>query len=213
MPRQAKHDRAAGAAPWVPNTRSLDTLRTAVQACRGCELYEEATQAVFGEGPRGAKVLLVGEQPGDQEDRRGHPFVGPAGRLLDEALEDAGIDRDDAFVTNAVKHFRFRREARGKRRIHKTPDISHIKACRPWFDAELALTEPDVVVALGATAGRMLLGPSYRVTKQRGERLELDDGTPAVGTVHPSSVLRTEDRETAYAAFVRDLEVVASVAG
>ena len=157
--------------------------------------------------------MFVGEQPGDQEDRQGHPFVGPAGRLLDRALEDAGIDRDDAFVTNAVKHFRFRREERGKRRIHKTPDVSHIKACRPWLDAELSLTEPDVVVALGATAGRMLLGSSYRVTKQRGQRLELDDGTPAVGTVHPSSVLRTEDRESAYAAFVSDLEVVASVVG
>ena len=213
MPRQAKLDQAAGAAPWVPDPASLDTLRSAAQECRGCELYQDATQAVLGEGPRDAKVVLVGEQPGDQEDRQGHPFVGPAGRLLDRALEDAGIDRDDTFVTNAVKHFRFRRDERGKRRIHKTPDVSHIKACRPWFDAELSLTDPEVVVALGATAGRMLFGSSYRVTKQRGRRLELDDGTPAVGTVHPSSVLRTDDREPAYAAFVKDLEVVASVAG
>jgi uracil-DNA glycosylase family protein len=213
MPRQAKHDQAAGATPWVPDAASLDTLRSAAQKCRGCELYEDATQAVLGEGPRDAKVVLVGEQPGDQEDRQGHPFVGPAGRLLDRALEEAGIDREATFVTNAVKHFRFRRAERGKRRIHKTPDVSHINACRPWLDAELALTDPDVVVALGATAGRMLLGSSYRVTKQRGQRLELDDGTPVVGTVHPSSVLRTDDRETAYAAFVSDLEVVASVAG
>jgi uracil-DNA glycosylase family protein len=212
MPRQSKGDQATGATPWVPDAANLDTLRSAAQDCRGCELYENATQAVLGEGALDAKVVFVGEQPGDQEDRQGKPFVGPAGRLLDKALDDVGIKRDDTFITNAVKHFRFNRGERGKRRIHKTPDVSHIKACRPWLDAELALTHPDVVVALGATAGRMLLGPSYRVTKQRGQRLELDDGTPAVGTVHPSSVLRTEDRETAYAAFVSDLEVVASMA-
>jgi uracil-DNA glycosylase family protein len=212
MPRQSKGDQATGATPWVPDAANLDTLRSAAQDCRGCELYENATQAVLGEGALDAKVVFVGEQPGDQEDRQGKPFVGPAGRLLDKALDDVGIKRDDTFITNAVKHFRFNRGERGKRRIHKAPDVSHIKACRPWLDAELALTHPDVVVALGATAGRMLLGPSYRVTKQRGQRLELDDGTPAVGTVHPSSVLRTEDRETAYAAFVSDLEVVASMA-
>jgi len=207
MPRQSDHDQPAGAAPWIPDAASLDTLRSAAQDCRGCELYQDATQAVLGEGSLDAKVVFVGEQPGDQEDRQGRPFVGPAGRLLNQALDDVGINRDDAFITNAVKHFRYNRDARSKRRIHKTPDVAHIKACRPWFDAELALTSPNVVVALGATAGRMLLGPSFRVTKQRGQRLELDDGTPAIGTVHPSAVLRVEDRETAYAAFVADLEV------
>jgi uracil-DNA glycosylase len=201
---------ASGAEEWVPESADLETLRAAAQECRGCELYEGATQAVLGEGALDARIVLVGEQPGDQEDRQGHPFVGPAGRLLDKALDEVGIDRDETFVTNAVKHFRFRRE--GKRRIHQSPAVSHIRACRPWFEAELALTEPRVVVALGATAGRMLLGSDFRVTKQRGQRLELDDGTPAVGTVHPSSVLRTDGREEAYAAFVEDLEVVASMA-
>jgi uracil-DNA glycosylase len=206
---QSSARQAPGAEEWVPDSADLETLRAAAQECRGCELYEDATQAVVGEGALDAKVVLVGESPGDQEDRQGHPFVGPAGRLLDKALDEVGIKRDETFVTNAVKHFRFRRE--GKRRIHETPQVSHIRACRPWFDAELALTRPRVVVPLGATAGRMLLGSGYRVTKQRGERLELDDGTPAVGTVHPSSVLRTEERDAAYAAFVADLEVVASV--
>jgi uracil-DNA glycosylase len=208
MPQRSARQ-APGAEEWVPDSADLETLRAAAQECRGCELYEDATQAVVGEGALDAKVVLVGESPGDQEDRQGHPFVGPAGRLLDKALDEVGIKRDETFVTNAVKHFRFRRE--GKRRIHETPQVSHIRACRPWFDAELALTRPRVVVPLGATAGRMLLGSGYRVTKQRGERLELDDGTPAVGTVHPSSVLRTEERDAAYAAFVADLEVVASV--
>jgi uracil-DNA glycosylase len=211
MPQGSDDKPAGGAARWVPEAADLETLRGAAQECRGCELYKETTQAVLGEGSLDARVVFVGEQPGDQEDRQGHPFVGPAGRLLDRALDDVGIKRDETFVTNAVKHFRFRREGRGKRRIHQTPDVSHIRACRPWLDAEMALTDPDVVVPLGATAGRMLLGPSYRVTKQRGERLELDDGTPAVGTVHPSSVLRTEEREAAYADFVADLEVVASM--
>jgi uracil-DNA glycosylase len=206
---QSSARQAPGAEEWVPDSADLETLRAAAQECRGCELYEDATQAVVGEGALDAKVVLVGESPGDQEDRQGHPFVGPAGRLLDKALDEVGIKRDETFVTNAVKHFRFRRE--GKRRIHETPQVSHIRACRPWFDAELALTRPRVVVPLGATAGRMLLGSGYRVTKQRGERLALDDGTPAVGTVHPSSVLRTEERDAAYAAFVADLEVVASV--
>jgi uracil-DNA glycosylase len=208
MPQRSARQ-APGAEEWVPDSADLETLRAAAQECRGCELYEDTTQAVLGEGALDAKVVLVGESPGDQEDRRGHPFVGPAGRLLDKALDEVGIKRDETFVTNAVKHFRFRRE--GKRRIHETPQVSHIRACRPWFDAELALTRPRVVVPLGATAGRMLLGSGYRVTKQRGERLALDDGTPAVGTVHPSSVLRTEERDAAYAAFVADLEVVASV--
>ena len=213
MPQHTYRESTPGAAPWVPDEADLEALRSAAQECRGCELYEDATQAVVGEGSPDARVVLVGEQPGDQEDRQGHPFVGPAGRLLDRALDEVGIKRDDTFVTNAVKHFRFEREERGKRRIHKSPDVAHIKACRPWFDAELALTRPRVVIALGATAGRLLLGPSYRVTRQRGQRLELEDGTPAVGTVHPSSVLRTDDRHDAYAAFVSDLEVAVAVGG
>jgi uracil-DNA glycosylase len=211
MPQRSESKSAVGAARWVPEAADLKTLRSAAQDCRGCELYEDTTQAVLGEGSLDARIVFVGEQPGDQEDRKGHPFVGPAGRLLDRALDDVGIKRDETFVTNAVKHFRFRRDGRGKRRIHQTPDVAHIQACRPWFDAEMSLIHPDVVVPLGATAGRMLLGSSYRVTKQRGERLELDDGTPAVGTVHPSSVLRTEQRDAAYADFVADLEVVASM--
>jgi uracil-DNA glycosylase len=209
MPQRSA-PQASGAARWVPESADLEALRAAAQDCRGCELYEGTTQAVLGEGALDAKVVLVGEQPGDQEDRQGHPFVGPAGRILDKALDDVGIKRDETFVTNAVKHFRFHRE--GKRRIHEPPAVSHIRACRPWFDAEMALTQPQVVVALGATAGRMLLGSGYRVTKQRGERLEFDDGTPAVGTVHPSSVLRSRERDAAYAAFVADLEVVAAMA-
>ncbi len=156
-------------------------------------------------------MVLVGEQPGDQEDKAGRPFVGPAGRLLDRALADAGIDRDDAYVTNAVKHFRFSTRGEGKRRLHKTPDVGHITACRPWLTAELAVLDPEVVVALGAVAGRALLGASYRVTKQRGQVLELPDGGAAVGTVHPSSVLRSDDRTAAYEEFVADLQKVAAL--
>ena len=200
-----------GAAEWVPPAADLSALERAIQDCRGCDLYRDTIQAVFGEGPVTARVVLVGEQPGDQEDKAGRPFVGPAGRLLDRALADAGIDRDDAYVTNAVKHFRFSTRGEGKRRLHKTPDVGHITACRPWLTAELAALEPEVVVALGAVAGRALLGASYRVTKQRGQVLELPDGGAAVGTVHPSSVLRSDDRTAAYEEFVADLQKVAAL--
>jgi DNA polymerase len=200
-----------GAAEWVPPAANLDALERAVQDCHGCDLFRDATRAVFGEGPESARVAIVGEQPGDEEDKTGRPFVGPAGRLLDRALADAGIARDDAYVTNAVKHFRFTTRGEGKRRLHKTPDVAHITACRPWLTAELAVLDPEVVVVLGAVAARALLGPSYRVTKQRGEPVEMPDGGLAVGTVHPSSVLRADDRATAYRAFVADLRKAAAL--
>jgi len=176
------------------NERTLTGLRRAVHDCRGCDLWRNATQAVFGEGRAHAPVMLVGEQPGDKEDVAGHPFVGPAGRVLDEALEAAGIAREDVYVTNAVKHFKWK--ARGKRRIHDKPNAAEIAACRPWVDGELALVAPRVLVPLGATAAQALLGRSFRVTQHRGEPIE---GTGlaeyVVATVHPSSVLRAPDDE------------------
>jgi DNA polymerase len=184
-------------------------MERAVQDCRGCDLYRDATRAVFGEGPVRARVVLVGEQPGDQEDQAGRPFVGPAGRILDRALADAGIDRDEVYVTNAVKHFRYTRQ--GKRRLHKKPDVAHIVACSPWLTAELDRVKPDVVVVLGAVAARSLFGASYRVTEQRGEPVELPDGTVAVGTIHPSAVLRSDDRDTAYDGLVADIRQAAAL--
>src|SRR5437764_2043950 len=158
--------KAISAAEFIPPGGTLPHLREAVQTCRGCDLYRNATQAVFGEGPLTAKVVMIGEQPGDEEDRQGHPFVGPAGKLLNRALADAAIDRSDVYISNAVKHFKF--EERGKRRIHKKPGAREITACRPWLEAELSLIKPTVIVCLGATAAQSLLGPSYRLTKQRG---------------------------------------------
>jgi uracil-DNA glycosylase len=212
-------DAHVGAGRYVPDGAGLAELRAAASGCRGCELYKNATQTVFSSGDPTARVVLVGEQPGDQEDRQGAPFVGPAGRLLDRALDDAGIDRSDAYVTNAVKHFKFSQSAPGKRRIHKTPEAAELAACRPWLTAELRIVDPEVVVILGATAGRALLGPSFRVTKQRGAlipRPPLDDDSSVqngflVATVHPSAVLRADDRESAYAGFVDDLRVAAQV--
>lgn len=220
----------------VPSTKSLDRLRTAAAGCQACGLYADATQTVFGAGPRTARVMMVGEQPGDSEDREGDPFVGPAGRLLDRALGDAGLDRSDVYLTNAVKHFKFRRAERGKRRIHQKPDAGELAACRPWLRAELAAVRPSVVVVLGATAASTLLGRSFRVTKERGQprpwrefatrsplsadgtgdgRLAaLDDETTVVATVHPSSVLRARDpaaRAAAYEDLVADLRVVADL--
>jgi uracil-DNA glycosylase len=173
---------------------TLAGLRRAVHECRGCELWHDATQAVFGEGPQRAQVMLVGEQPGDREDVEGHPFVGPAGRVLDEALAAAGIDRAQVYMTNAVKHFKWK--ARGKRRIHDRPNAAEIAACRPWLDGELALVAPRVLVPLGATAAQALLGRSFKVTQRRGEPLA-DTGLAefVVATVHPSSVLRAPDDE------------------
>jgi uracil-DNA glycosylase family protein len=197
------------AAEWVPEGSDIEGLRAAAPRCRGCELWEPATQVVFSAGNPHAPLVLVGEQPGDQEDRQGIPFVGPAGKILQQALAEAGIGVDQVYVTNAVKHFRF--TERGKRRIHATPQVSHIKACRPWLEAELKLVDPALIVCLGATAAKALLGASFRVTQQRGKVLELD--TPigvrrVLATVHPSSILRGEpaDRESALAGLVADLK-------
>jgi DNA polymerase len=207
MPRQLSLDETA--APLVPDRASLPKLREAAAGCTACDLYKTDTQTVFGEGTRDAAVMFVGEQPGDQEDLAGKPFVGPAGRLLDEALVDAGIDRKTVYVTNVVKHFKW--QARGKRRIHQKPNWSEIAACRPWLEAELAVVEPRVLVCLGATAAQALLGRQFRVTRERGRPVESDLAAHVIATVHPSSILRSdpETREQEYAAFVEDLKVVA----
>src|SRR5579883_1423726 len=176
------------AAEYLPILHDLDSLRKAARACRGCPLYEHATQTVFGAGKVQAQLLLVGEQPGDREDIEGLPFVGPAGGLLNACLEEAGIDRDEVYVTNVVKHFKW--EPRGKRRIHQKPNAREIAACRPWLDAEVAAVKPDVIVCLGATAAHALLGRSFKVTRMRGQAVPTPLARCAVATVHPSSVLR-----------------------
>jgi DNA polymerase len=197
------------AEPLVPERPSLSRLREAAAGCRACPLWKTGTQTVFGEGLTKAEIVFVGEQPGDREDREGRPFVGPAGRVLDEALDEVGIDRRLAYVTNAVKHFKW--EGRGKRRIHQKPNAEELAACRPWLDAELSVLRPQVLVALGATAAQSLLGRGFRVTKQRGVPVESDLAPNVLATVHPSSILRAPDeaaRREAYAAFVADLQVV-----
>jgi DNA polymerase len=188
----------------------LARLRRDAAGCTDCELYRDATQTVFGAGPSSAWLMLVGEQPGDQEDRQGEPFVGPAGRVLDTALERAGIDRSEVYVTNAVKHFRFERD--GKRRLHKTPTVGHVRACRPWLDGELAAVRPAVLATLGATAAKALLGSGFRITAERGRTREWE-GYQLVPTVHPSSILRgpPEARDDAMDALVADLRVVAGL--
>jgi uracil-DNA glycosylase len=198
------------ATPFVPESTSLRALRAAAASCRGCHLYGPATQTVFGEGPRKARVMLVGEMPGDREDREGHPFVGPAGRELDDALADAGIDRDDLYVTNAVKHFKF--EERGKRRIHQTPRRWEVQACMPWLRAELAAVRPRVLVLLGATAGKALLGTGFKLGDARGAPVASDLAPLVTATAHPSAILRMRDhdeRVAARAALREDLRVVA----
>ena len=199
---------AISAADFLPARRTLPGLREAVQGCKGCDLWKRATQAVFGEGRVGAEVLMIGEQPGDQEDLQGRPFVGPAGRVLDKALEAAGIERDDVYVTNIVKHFKW--EPRGKRRIHKKPSGMQIAACRPWFDEEVKAIKPKVIVCLGATAAQALLGSNFKVTQSRGKLISA--GTiPIIATVHPSSILRAPDDETRHAEmakFIDDLRIV-----
>jgi DNA polymerase len=196
----------------VPEKATLPELRKAAASCTACDLFETGTQTVFGEGPSRAEVMLVGEQPGNEEDLKGHPFVGPAGRLLDKALEEAGIDRSKVYVTNVVKHFKW--VAVGKRRIHAKPNAREIAACRPWLEAEIATVRPKVIVCLGATAAQALFGKNFRVTKQRGELLESPLAPYAMATVHPSSILRAPDDETRrleLAQFVEDLRKVAQI--
>jgi DNA polymerase len=198
------------AAPFVPDTTSVRKLSAAAHECTGCDLYKNATQVVFGAGPQKARVMFVGEQPGDQEDRQGQPFVGPAGALLDKALEDAGIPRDDVYVTNAVKHFSW--EPRGKRRIHKKPRASEVKACRPWLEAELRAVKPAILVCLGATAAQSVLGAQFKLTQHRGTMQASPLAAQVLATIHPSSVLRAPDsegRRIAYESLVSDLKVVA----
>ncbi len=207
MPRSQK----PSAAPLLPASRTLDALRDAAAGCQACHLWQVGTQTVFGEGREEAKVMLVGEQPGDHEDVEGKPFVGPAGALLDRGLEAAGIDRSEAYVTNVVKHFKWK--AAGKRRLHQKPNAEEIGACKPWLMAEIEVVRPQVVVCLGATAAQALLGRSFRVTQQHGQWADWPHEPKITATVHPSSILRAPDaeaREAAYAGFVADLTVVAA---
>ena len=206
MPAQEPND----ATPFLPERSSLKALREAAAGCRGCHLWRGATQTVFGEGRKASRIMLVGEQPGDREDRAGEPFVGPAGRELDRGLEAAGIDRADAYVTNVVKHFKF--EERGRRRIHQTPKRFEIEACTPWLEEELKVVKPEALVLLGATAAKALLGSSFKVTQHRGELLESDLAPIVTATIHPSAILRGPDdasRQEEREAFAEDLRVVA----
>jgi DNA polymerase len=202
---------ATTAAAFVPDTEDWEAVRDAAMACRGCDLWENATQTVFGEGDLRPSLMLVGEQPGDKEDLAGEPFVGPAGRVLAEGLEEAGIDRRSVYITNAVKHFRWRKQ--GKRRLHEKPSSWHITACRPWLEKEIEIVRPQVVVCLGATAAQALIGRDFRVTRDRGKVVERPGLPPLSATVHPSSILRSPDetsRHSAMSSFVADLEQVAA---
>jgi uracil-DNA glycosylase family protein len=209
--------KSEGAARYLPDSGGLAELRAAAADCKGCDLYRNATQTVFGTGPATAKVFIVGEQPGDVEDRKGEPFVGPAGRLLDALLAEAGIDRGAVYLTNAVKHFSFRLDERGKRRIHQRPRSGEVAACRPWLAGELRVVRPSLVVCLGATAAKAVLGPKFRLTDHRGELVRrpdtVGDDLPGdwsvLATVHPSSVLRATDREQARRELLADLRPVA----
>ena len=198
------------AAPFLPKENTLPKLQAASRTCKGCDLYLRATQTVFGEGAKNAKVMLIGEQPGDKEDLDGRPFVGPAGRILDEALAATGIDRSEVYVTNAVKHFSWTADERGKRRIHKKPRYSEIQACRPWLDAEIEAVHPEVIICMGATAAQALLGKDFSVLRQRGTPVPSDLAPFVMATVHPSSILRArEDRREQMQALIRDLAVAA----
>ena len=208
-----QHAVATGsAADFIPANPTLATLRDAAMTCRGCHLWTLGTQTVFGEGPKRARVMIVGEQPGDQEDRAGHPFVGPSGKLLDRALEEAGITRGEVYVTNAVKHFKWERGEKSARRIHKKPNDAEIRACHPWLEEEMRLVKPQVVVCLGATAAQAIMGKSFRVTKERGKPVSAPNGGTVIATVHPSSVLRAPDAEARAQAerdFLSDIKKVA----
>lgn len=209
---QTDDDTPGSAAPFLPKTRTLDALREAAQNCRGCGLYKHATQTVFGAGDAHARVLLVGEQPGNDEDLDGHPFVGPAGRVLDEGLAAAGIERSTTYVTNVVKHFKW--EARGKRRLHSKPNLREIDACLPWLVQEIAALRPDLIVCLGATAAQALLGSAFRVTRERGRSVPSDLAPHVIATVHPSSILRqrtAENRHREMEAFIADLKIAAGL--
>jgi uracil-DNA glycosylase family protein len=199
------------AAAFMPDRLSLTSLRSAVQQCKGCPLHENATQAVFGDGSAKADVMFVGEQPGDFEDVTGAPFVGPAGKIFDRALAEVGIDRKQTYVTNAVKHFKWK--ARGTRRIHDKPSWTEQMACRPWLEAEIAVVKPHALVLMGATAAQSLLGKSFRVTQSRGRPIDSDLAELVTATIHPSAVLRAEDREEMFAGLVDDLKLVANFAG
>jgi uracil-DNA glycosylase family protein len=202
------------ATPFLPEKPTLESLREAAAGCRGCHLWRGATQTVFGEGLKRARVVFVGEQPGDREDRAGKPFVGPAGRELDRGLEAVGIDRSEAYVTNVVKHFKF--EEKGKRRLHKTPKRFEIEACKPWLREELALLRPEAVVLLGATAGKAILGASFRVTQARGRPIDSELAPLVTATIHPSAILRAPDddaRQAEREAFAADLRLVADALG
>ena len=212
MPTRKSRSSEISAADFMPEQLTLLSLKAAAADCKGCDLWKRGTQTVFGEGKRRATALFVGEQPGNEEDLTGKPFVGPAGRMFDNALDDAGINRQQTYVTNVVKHFKW--EPRGKRRIHKKPNSQEINACRPWLEAEIAVVKPQVIVALGATAAQALLGAQFRVTKQRGEFLESTLAPYIMATVHPSSILRAPDDETRrleYRRFVEDLKKLARV--
>jgi uracil-DNA glycosylase family protein len=211
MPTKRDGDYARPATP--PDSTSWSTVRDAAKDCTACHLYKRATQTVFGEGPKQAPIMLVGEQPGDYEDVAGKPFVGPAGKIMDRALEEAGIDRKQIYVTNAVKHFKW--EPRGKRRLHKKPNSREIAACRPWLEAELRLVRPKLVVAMGSTAAQTMFGPSFRVTRERGKVLSSKLAPQVLATVHPSSLLRQPDeqsRHREYKSFVADLRVAGEAA-
>jgi uracil-DNA glycosylase len=214
-PNEEQPRGTGSARDFMPGGRAgLRALATAAQACQGCGLYAFATQAVFGEGPRGAALMLVGEQPGDREDIAGQPFVGPAGQLLDRALAEAGIDRSTVYVTNIVKHFKWKHPASGerppgKRRLHDKPNAYEVTACKPWLEAEIARVKPRIVVCLGSTAAQGLLGDAFRVTRQRGEIFPSANGPLITATIHPSAVLRSDAREQEFAGLVRDLRLVA----
>ncbi|MFZ0733383.1 MAG: UdgX family uracil-DNA binding protein [Candidatus Sulfotelmatobacter sp.] len=214
MTAEMRHDSEGSAATLIPRTLTLSNLQRSADSCKACDLWRNATQTVFGEGPTRARVMFVGEQPGDQEDKQGHPFVGPAGRFLDEALVEAGVDRSEVYVSNVVKHFKWAAAQRGKRRIHKKPRHSEIEACRPWLDAELKVVKPQVLVCLGASAAQALLGKDFRVTRDRGQLVRSELAPQVMATTHPASILRAPDsaaREQQRADFVRDLKKIAEL--